>query len=150
MTQISKYPITQDVYDHIFDVFLSTIAGLISKKAVSDFFEEFLTPTERIMFAKRLAIGLLLAKNYDYREISKILRVSTTTISGVSILYRYGKNYRKVVDNLLKDVEKEKFWLGIGEKIASILSGGGAKTASWRYLKQELRKKRLKKSLESL
>lgn len=146
MTQISKYPITQDVYDRIFDVFLSTIAGLVSKKAVSDFFEEFLTPTERIMFAKRLAIGLLLAKNYDYREISKVLRVSTTTISGVSILYKYGKNYRKVVDNLLKDEEMEKFWLGIGEKVASILSSGGSKTTSWRYLKQELKRKRLKKS----
>jgi len=145
MTQVSKYPISKDVYEHIFDVFLATIAEIKTKNEVASFLQDFLTPTERIMLAKRLAIGLLLAKNYDYREISKILRVSTTTIGNMSSLYKYGHAYRKVIDDILADEEMEKFWLDFGEKIASILSPGGAKTSGWFYLRNEIRKKKRRK-----
>ncbi|MEK7188346.1 MAG: Trp family transcriptional regulator [Patescibacteria group bacterium] len=146
MPQVSQYPISKDVYQRVFDVFLRTIAGLRTKKEVSNFFEEFLTPTERIMFAKRLAIGLLLAKKYDYRGISKILRVSTTTVSSISILYRYGADFRKVIDNIVSDEAMEEFWLGLGEKMADILSTGGKGSGGWFYLKQQLRRRRFKKA----
>ncbi len=145
MSQVSKYPITQNVYNHIFDVFLTVVSDLNTKKSVSEFFEEFLTPTERIMFAKRLAIGLLLAKKYDYHQISRILRVSTTTVGNVSSRYKFGKSYRQVIEDLLKDEENEKFWLKLGEEIASVGSIGNKGTSGWRYLKQELKNKRLKK-----
>ena len=69
MSQVSKYPVRKDVYEEIFETLLETIAGLTTKKDVSAFFNEFLTPTERIMFAKRLAVGLLIAKGYDYKDI---------------------------------------------------------------------------------
>ncbi len=147
MSQVSKYPVRKDVYEEIFDTFLETIAGLTTKNEVSTFFNEFLTPTERIMFAKRLAIGLLIAKDYDYREISELLRVSTATIASYSLFYKYGKGYREVINKILQNEKIEKFLLSLAEKIASVASMGGSKSGSWIYLRNQIRKRRLKKAL---
>jgi uncharacterized protein YerC len=147
MAQVSKYPITKEVYETIFEVFSKTIAGLSTKKQVSDFFDEFLSPTERIMLAKRLAIGLLLAKEYNYDEISKILRVSSPTIAGMALTYKYKNSYRKLIDDILTDEKFEDFWLKVGENITAILSVSGAKGGKgWRYLKEEIKGRRLKKA----
>ena len=136
--------ISKDVYQKIFDVFLKTIADLKTKAEVEKFFQDFLTPTERIMLAKRLAIGLLLAKKYDYRDISKILRVSTTTVANMSILYKYGQFYRKIIDEIESDEQMKEFWLEFGEGIAGVLAVGGAKASGWFNLRNEIRKTRKK------
>jgi len=147
MSQVSKYPVRKDVYEEIFDTFLETIASLTTKKDVSIFFSEFLTPTERIMFAKRLAIGLLIAKDYDYREISELIRVSTATIAGYSLFYKYGIGYRKVINNILQNEKIEKFLLGLAEKIASVGAMGGSKSGGWVYLRNQIKKKKVRKVL---
>lgn len=145
MSQVSKYPISKDVYERVFEVFLKTVVGLQTKRSVAQFLEEFLSPTEQIMLAKRLSIALLLEKNYDYREISKILRVSTATIGSVALCYRYGNAFKEVVKKILRDEKIEEFWTSIGEKITSILAMPGSKSGTWIYLKQELEKKRRNK-----
>jgi len=146
MSQVSKYPISRDVYETISEALSKTIINLRTKSQVIQFFEEFLSPTERIMLAKRLAIGLLLAKEYSYREIRKILRVSTTTIGDAALLYKYGNSYREVILKLLKDEKMEEFWLKVGETISAAGAKGGSKSGAWVYLRNQLRKKRLKKA----
>lgn len=146
MPQVSKYPISKDVYNTIFDKLSETIVNLRTKGQVIRFFDEFLSPTERIMLAKRLAIGLLLAKEYSYREIREVLRVSTTTIGDSALLYKYGKGYREVIEKLIEDEKMEEFWLKIGEIISSVGASAGSKSGGWVYLRDQLRKKRLKKS----
>lgn len=140
MSQISKFPITKDVYERIIEVFSRCIADLSSDDEIHSFLKEFLTPTERIMLAKRFAIGFLLEKKYSYREISKILRVSTTTISHVALNYDYGENFKKMVKKILEDEKLEKFWNNIGEKVLNILATPTSKSGSWVYLKEELKK----------
>ena len=140
VTQVSKYPVSRDVYDRIFDVFLKTISDLQSKKQIADFLNEFLTPTEQIMLAKRLAIAFLLTKKYDYKSISKILRVSTSTIGRVALSVKYGDSFRNVVIKILKDEKMEEFWLTVGEKVATLLATPKSKSGTWLYLKQELEK----------
>ena len=147
MAQVSKYPVRKDVYNEIFEVFLETIANLDTKKKVAVFFEEFLTPTERIMLAKRLAIGLFISKGYNYQEISDLLRVSTSTIADYAIVYKYKNGYKEVVNQILKSKQIERFLLSLGEKIASIGAMGGSKSGGWIYLRNELKKKRSNKVL---
>jgi uncharacterized protein YerC len=143
MTQVSKYLLPKDVYDHIFNVFLSTLVKLRTKKSASEFLSEFLTPTEKVMLAKRLAVGVLIAKECNYREISQTLKVSTTTVGNMSFLYKYGENYKRMVDKLLTIEETKKFLTGFGEELAKVANIGGAKDAGWRELKIKLGKKRL-------
>ncbi|OGM60034.1 hypothetical protein A3A75_01360 [Candidatus Woesebacteria bacterium RIFCSPLOWO2_01_FULL_39_10] len=53
MTQVSKYPVSKDVYDRIFEIFLKTVTGLYTKKITSNFFKEFLTQTEQVIPLRR-------------------------------------------------------------------------------------------------
>lgn len=147
MTQVSKYPIRKDVYEEIFETLLETIANLTTKKDVSAFFNEFLTPTERIMFAKRLAVGLLIAKSYDYKEIRELLKVSTATIASYSTFYKYGTGYKEVIKKILRNEKIEKFLLSLAGKVASVAAMGGAKSGSWIYLRNQIQKKKAKKKL---
>ena len=145
MTQVSKYPVSKDVYERIFDIFLKTVSGLYSKNKAGGFLKEFLTPTEQIMLSKRLAISFLLSKNYKYREITRILRVSTNTIMRVSFLNKNGKYYKQTIDKIINDEKLEDFWLNVGEKLTKVLASGKSKSGSWRYLHAEIVKKRKNK-----
>lgn len=142
MPPVSKYPVSNEVIERIFEVFLKTITGLKTKNRAAEFLGEFLTPTERIMLAKRLAIAFLIAKGYEYREISKILRVSTNTVGKVNFAYKYGDAYKKVVDRVLQDEKVEEFLENVGEKVTALLASGGSKSGTWRYLRQEIKQKR--------
>jgi len=145
MSQVSKYPISKKVYETIFNALFSTFVNLRTKNQVYDFFEDFFSPTEKVMLAKRLAIGLLLSKEYTYAEIKKILRVSSTTIGVAALRLKHGGTYKKVIDKLVNDDKFKEFWSEVGEKIASVAAAGRSKSDSWIYLRKELRKKRLEK-----
>lgn len=145
MAQISKYPVSKKVYNRIFDLFLEIFSKLGTKQEVSDFFDEFLTPTEKIMLAKRLAINILLAKKFSYDEISEILRVSSATITNVSDKYKYGKTLNTITQDLINKEGIEDFWLEIAETITSMGTVGTKGTEGWRYLNKEIHKKLVNK-----
>lgn len=147
MAQISKYLISKDVYERVFDLFLKTISSLGTKNQTSKFLDGFITPTEKIMLSKRLAIGILLAKGYQYREISKILKVSLGTIGTMGQNYKYQPGFRSVVRKVLEDEKIEDFWLKIGEVVASVGAVGGKGSGAWIDLKNNFRKKRINKPL---
>lgn len=144
MSQVSKYPLSKEVYNEIFDTFLQTIANLKTKSEVLQFFNEFLTPTERIMFSKRLAAGLLIAEGYSYSEISTLLKTSTTTISTFSSFYKYGEGYKKVIDKIKINKEVSEFLRSIGEKFSALGSFGGKGSGTWRAINKELKDKKSK------
>lgn len=142
MTQVSRYPISKDVYDRCWEIFTKTLIGIKNSQDVDEIVSDLLTPTERIMLTKRLAIAFLLTQGYEYREVEKILHVSFQTIAMVNNALRYGNNgYKKAVNRILKD-EKLK---DILNKTAQILitpaTYGGQGSGAWRYLKRELQKK---------
>lgn len=60
------------------------LADLKKPEFVSEFLETFLTETELLVLAKRLAILKRLHENYSYENIQKELAVSSATISSVA------------------------------------------------------------------
>lgn len=149
MSQISKYPISKQIADRIFEIFLNTLVNIKSKDDADEFISDLLTPTEKIMLAKRLAIAFLLEKNYDYRSIQKLIRVSTGTIASVNLSLHLGSvGYKKLISKIVKE---EKI-TGIFETaIVKILSAPAALergSGTWTYLKRkaEEQKRRSKKS----
>ncbi|MDO8620980.1 MAG: YerC/YecD family TrpR-related protein [Candidatus Levybacteria bacterium] len=145
MTQVSKYPISKEIADRIFEIFLKSLVKIHTQGEADQFISDLLTPTEKIMLAKRLTIALLLQKDYDYRTIQKIIRVSAPTITSVNMAIRYGsEGYRNLLNKILKE---EKLIDMIDESVSKVLSfptkarkGGTV----WRYLKQEVDKHREK------
>lgn len=106
MSQVSRYPLSKSTETRIFNLLWQTIANLKEPSKVEEFFSDLLTPTEKIIFSKRLAIAVMLLRSYDYESIRATLQVSSGTIGAVSLWLKYsGQGYRKTVEKVMK---KEK------------------------------------------
>lgn len=146
MPQVSKYPLSEKVYERIFDLLLRVITDSHRKNQARELLDDLLTPTEKIMLAKRLSIAILLLKEYPYESIQAILRVSRPTIADVNRSLKYqGQGYKKFAKKILKEEKMAKFWEEVEDLVLGALSQGGKGTGTWRYLHHEIRKKRKKK-----
>ncbi|GIW57450.1 MAG: hypothetical protein KatS3mg083_395 [Candidatus Dojkabacteria bacterium] len=140
MTQISRYPVTTTVNKQILQLFRNAISSLKQSDEIDDFLEDFLSPVEKIMLAKRLAIAVMLAKGYDYQSIKAILHVTPSTIASVSIRLKYaGKGYKKTVEKILQEGKINDFWQKVDLIISSIPQSKG--TNRYQH-KQELENKK--------
>lgn len=111
MPQVSKYLMDKETYERMFAVFWQTIGGLKGKKEAEEFFTDLLTPTEKVMLAKRLMIALFLTKGYEYREISRTLKVSFSTIALVNnwLKTEASQTFKEKLEALIrKEKRKEK------------------------------------------
>ncbi|MBI2028136.1 MAG: hypothetical protein HYT07_00870 [Candidatus Levybacteria bacterium] len=80
----------------------------------------------------------------NYLSIGKILRVTPGTIAGVSLNLKYsGEGYKKMVEKILSDEKKDKFWQKIEDVSAKIPNSKGS---SWVYQRKKYKEqKRIKK-----
>jgi len=138
MPQVSKRKINDEVYEKVFDVFLETILQVRNKNQLVRFLKEYLTPTEQIMLSKRLAIAYLLSKNYDYRQISSLLKVSTATVRSVSLIYKNGSVLKGFVDKSVRNDRLNERLEDLAEVITGVL-GTGTKGKTWRVVRDEIR-----------
>jgi Trp operon repressor len=81
MAQISRKPLRKEIYEQVFELLIRIFTDSYSRKDAANLLDDLLSPTEKIVLAKRLAIALLLAKDYGYEEIKEILHVSMPTIA---------------------------------------------------------------------
>lgn len=144
MTQVSKYPISKAVEQRIFEMFFKTIVNLKNSEDVASFLEEFLTPTEKMMLAKRLAIAVMLSKGYDYHAIRQTLRVSSPTIAGANLWLKYkGKGYQKVINWILTEEKIDEFWQKVDDVLGDIVP---PKARNWSYWRKERWQKKMEKA----
>lgn len=137
MPQVSKRRIKEKILIRIGDIFLDSILRLEDKKETAAFLSDLLSPTEKLMISKRLAIAVLLAKGYGPDSIKDILKVSDCTIISVKkTLVLAGEGYRKTIKQLLKREKVKKFFLTI-EEIWDFLPPKGGDWSSWRRKKWE-------------
>lgn len=144
MSQISRNPVRADVYKRMYEIFLDAIADVRNRTDVEEFVRDFLTPTERVMLPKRLAIAFLLSKGYEQRLISRYLKVSFTTITRVSNQLREaGAGYRRVIQKILVDERLVDFIEKIDDALAALLGPAGPGSSNWgRWKADRWRKKR--------
>lgn len=144
MAQVSKYPIHKEVEKRIFEIFRVAIANLRDAQDIEDFLEDFLSPVEKIMLAKRLSIAVLLAKGYTYPSITKTLRVTPATIASVSLGLKYsGKGYKKMVEKLLRDEKIDAFWQKVEDFLAKVIPP--SKGSDWSYWRSQYEKEKRKR-----
>lgn len=111
MAQVSKRYLQKKVEDRILDLFWTSLSSLSTKEKVGIFLDDLLSPTEKIMLSKRLAIAFMLMKGYDYPTINDRLKVSDPTIWNVknSLSYK-GKGYKMTIEQIMSKEKWEKFW----------------------------------------
>lgn len=119
MTQLSKRPVDKDVYYSIRDDFLWVLQSIRNPQDVKAFYYDFFTKTERVMFAKRLAVAMMLHKQFSYEDIVYILHVSTSTINRVSEwLDKGGEGTKKFLEKRMLSEEMEDFWKKVVKTLA--------------------------------
>lgn len=96
MPHVSRHTPVRKVSDKIFERLTEgvTTKGTPGKRRA--FFNDMLTPTERIMLSKRFAIIYLLTRGYSFSAIQETLRVSPSTIARIWEAVQKGK-YAEVV-----------------------------------------------------
>lgn len=118
MAQVSRLPLPKALALQMQQLFYNSLAELTTEEDVADFLNDLLTPTEKIMLQKRLAIAFLLQKGYDQRTIHRIMKVSVTTVNSVNFwLKNQGKGYR----NIMERMRKEQRFATYLEKFDSLL-----------------------------
>ena len=118
MPHISSKKLDSNISNKLFNDLMGILGKAHDRKFLPLVFNELFTETEKIMFAKRIAIILMLVSKTPQHKLVDILKVSPTTVAKTSLGIEIGK-YKTI----LKVSRKEKIDL---EKIVwSILTAGG-------------------------
>lgn len=148
MTKVSRRILNKELEKHIFELFIKTIADLKNPVEVTNFLEDLLSPSEKIMLVKRLAIAILLLKGYTYDAIDETLKVSRPTIMNVSYFLKYGKSgYEKVAGRIIGLQKKEELLDKIEELLLKLSPPKRYGSPAF-YKKQELGKNLYKRKLK--
>jgi len=90
MVNISKRKVKENILFAISSNLIKYIAHIKNKKQAELFINSFFTKSERIMFAKRFTVLVMLERGYSYSEIKDILKVSNATITNIERKRRMG------------------------------------------------------------
>lgn len=117
MPHVSKVKIEQKYLDNLYTELLRSFERSFKQGKTKSVFYEFFTPTEKIMFAKRLAVIALLSRKVSQTKISRTLGMSSVTIDLMLLKYEGGK-YNHVIKEALG---KKDIW----EILEDIFTVGG-------------------------
>lgn len=102
MPHVSRIPLRKDVETELIEVFLESLVAVDRRELAEAVVADLFTPTEKIMLAKRLLTAVLLEEGYSYSDITRVLRLTPTTVNHVKItLAKSGRGFRALA-KLLK------------------------------------------------
>lgn len=138
MTQVSRIPLRKEIEQRVYEVLMESIAVARSRNTVTRLLDDLLSPTERLMIAKRLSIALLLLKKYDQRTISRWLKVSLGTVSKVSLALQKGRGgYQAVIGSILRKEELKALIEKIDDALADMFPPVSRDWHHWRRQRWE-------------
>ncbi len=133
MTRISRFRVDDDVLEKIFSLFFEVIGKDKNEEEFQNIIHDLLSPAERIMIAKRVAIFYMLMKKLDYYNIAKSLKVSPSTIAKFNLVK---ENSRGIVSALKSTVRNEKI-INFFEELILELRRPGKYGINWKNAWEE-------------
>ena len=88
-----------DIPHEILEYLCNTITQITDSDTCSDLLYDLCSPQEIEHLAQRLWAAKLLMGGMTYKEVAKVMRISSATICKVAKNVKYGKGYR----NILRD-----------------------------------------------
>lgn len=144
MVNISKRHLPQEVLEKIYELFFNILNKFQTKPLFSFFMNDFFTPKEKILLAKRITIIYLLLKNIEQKNIADFLKVSTSTVCKYALMLQ---NKDSEMIRILKSlVKKEKVFDFIDDLLADFLIQPGFKIGHWDLYWQHKKKKQRKET----
>jgi Trp operon repressor len=105
MPHISKNSLNKKTEADIKQTFSMVLSNIIKEDEMNEFLNSLLSPTENLMFSKRLAIVLLLSEDIPASKIASVLHVTRETVARVELLYQVKPNGYKTA---LKKINNQK------------------------------------------
>ena len=110
MTRISKFPVQDNVLKKLFDLLFEVLGNQEDQEEFSKVIYDLLSPTERIMVVKRVAIVYLLMKKIDYYNISDVLKVTPNTIAKFQAIRKKSKGIVKSLKHIVRNEKIANFF----------------------------------------
>lgn len=95
MPHVSGRKLKKEHFEKIYEKLVLIFNDAGKQKKSKLILEEFLTPTEKIMLAKRLAIIFMLSERISIYHISETLLVGPSTVERMSLKFQFGE-YRYI------------------------------------------------------
>jgi len=140
MTQVSRWKLRPEVWNQIFDILLEAIAKTGSKEKANTLIGFLLTPTEKIVLAKRIVAALLLEKGASYQDIFQVVHLSTATVSKIKNRLEENNQHKTLIRRLLSDRMLKKGVDSFLNSLVKVLASYGKGSRSWRQLTREIDK----------
>lgn len=137
MPHISKNQLDDKLFLRLYNQFTEAVTSSLSNK--KDVLGDILTETEKVMFAKRLAVIFMLLEGASSYRIEQILKMSPSTTRR----FREGlyKEHYTEIEKLFRSKKKKKdFWLTLEVVIRAGMPEMGK--GRWKWL-EEMDKKYL-------
>lgn len=129
MPHISKNKLSKNDFEKIYDQMIVVFDTAGNKRKSDSLLRELLTPTEKVMFAKRLAILCMIDDKISEHYISYILSVSPSTVSRISL--QYEQNLYPYISEIIRK-NKQTIWDSLEKTIReSSLRYTGRKRWAW-------------------
>lgn len=130
MPHVSRNKLSKQAEYQLIDSFNQVLTKIIKNDEMTSFLNSLLTPTEKIMLAKRLAIIVLIEEGLTDSQIANILNVTRITVSKMQLFYEArGEGFKIALKKLeeLKKIEAFKKFLISLAKYSVRASGGYVK-----------------------
>jgi Trp operon repressor len=88
MPHVSKSRLSKIAEEDIKQTFSLVLSNITRDDETNEFLNSLLSPTEKLMLSKRLAIVLLLDENISTSQIAATLHVTRETVSRIELLYQ--------------------------------------------------------------
>lgn len=108
MTKISRSPLDDKRMSYFLNNFWILLTLLASKEEIKNFLKELLTPTEQVMFAKRLQIAKMLLQGYKYEDIKRFVNVTDNPITTMNNIINSNRECFIKTVNMLIEFENKK------------------------------------------
>src|SRR3989344_2165753 len=109
MPKVSQNPLSSEMRQEITSAFIRTLTKIDDDHLLKRFLDDLLTPTEKLMLAKRLMVAVLLQRGYSYGAVCRVLKMSKTTVHLIQRdLVKSGDGYRKVFDRFFKESKGQR------------------------------------------
>lgn len=143
MTRISRFSLNEDLLNKLFNLFFTVVGR---KDDIDEFKEtviDLLSPTERIMIAKRVAIIYLLLKKIDHMTISDTLKVSPSTVAKFHLIMEKSQGIVPTFKKLLRNEKLKEFLKDIYLSFRGPGTYGVNWTSAWRQKLDRERRKQI-------
>lgn len=127
MARVSRFKLEEKVLDKIFNLFFEIVGKRRRQSEFMNVMQDVLSPNERVMIAKRIAIMYLLNKNIPVQTICNVVKVSPNTVFKFVFLLDKTDGITPILRRVLQHESIADFF----EEILIDLHGPGTPYTNW-------------------